>query len=139
MESQTVGRADVSAATAGWWLLALIGALSIVAGVLILLKPSDSLATLAVIAGIFLLVQGILELAASLMHRAQSRGMAALLGALTLIVGVLLIRHPIQGVTAVALLLAIWLMAVGLVRSVAAFEIDQHRAWNLGVGLVELI
>ena len=40
----------------------LVGLLSIVAGVIILFKPSDSLSTLAVIAGIFLLVDGILEL-----------------------------------------------------------------------------
>ena len=56
---------DVRAATGGWWLLALVGVLSIAAGIIILLKPSDSLATLAVIAGIFLLLDGIIELAAS--------------------------------------------------------------------------
>ena len=54
--------------------------LSIAAGIIILLKPGDSLATLAVIAGIFLLVDGILELAASLMRGTQSRGSLALLG-----------------------------------------------------------
>ncbi len=69
-----VTAADVRAATGGWWLLALTGVLSIAAGVTILVKPGDSLATLAVIAGIFLLVDGILELAASLMHGTQSRG-----------------------------------------------------------------
>lgn len=38
---------------------------SVVAGVIILFKPSDSLATLAVVAGIFVLVQAIMELMAS--------------------------------------------------------------------------
>ena len=51
-----------SSPTGGWWLLLLVGALSVVAGVILLFKPSDSLATLAVIAGIFLLLDGILEL-----------------------------------------------------------------------------
>ena len=31
----------------GWWLLLVVGVLSVVAGVIILLKPSDSLPTLA--------------------------------------------------------------------------------------------
>ena len=91
--------------------------LSIAAGIIILLKPSDSLATLAVIAGIFLLVDGIIELAASLMHGTRSRGSLALLGVLTAIVGVLLIRHPIGGVAAIALLIGLWLITVGVIRS----------------------
>jgi len=36
--------------TWGWWFLLLVGLLSVVAGVVILFKPGDSLATLAVIA-----------------------------------------------------------------------------------------
>jgi len=45
--------------TWGWWLFVLVGVLSIVAGVIILFKPSSSLATLAVIAGIFLSEAGV--------------------------------------------------------------------------------
>ena len=130
---------DVRAATGGWWLLVLVGVLSIAAGITILIKPGDSLATLAVIAGIFLLVDGILELAASLMHSTLNRGSLALLGVLTAIVGVLLIRHPIQGVAAVALLIGIWLIAVGVVRLIAAFDVDENRGWGIFAGAVELL
>ena len=130
---------DVRAATGGWWLLVLVGVLSIAAGITILIKPGDSLATLAVIAGIFLLLDGILELAASLMHGTLNRGSLALLGVLTAIVGVLLIRHPIQGVAAVALLIGIWLIAVGVVRLIAAFAVDENRGWGIFAGAVELL
>ena len=58
----------------------LVGVLSIAAGIIILIKPGDSLATLAVIAGIFLLLDGILELTASLMRGTQSRGIARAVG-----------------------------------------------------------
>ena len=44
------------------------------AGITILINPGDSLSTLAVIAGNFLLLDGILELGASLMGAAQNRG-----------------------------------------------------------------
>jgi hypothetical protein len=84
--------------TWGRWLLILVGVLSIAAGLAILFKPSDSLPTLAVIAGTFLLVDGILELASSRMRGTQNRGLAAVFGILTAIVGVLLIRHPVGGV-----------------------------------------
>jgi uncharacterized membrane protein HdeD (DUF308 family) len=134
-----VTRSDVRAATGGWWLLLLIGVLSIAAGVTILIKPGDSLATLAVIAGIFLLVDGILELAASLMGATPSRGSLALLGVLTAIVGVLLVRHPIAGIAAVALLIGIWLVAVGVIRIIAAFDLYENRGWNIFAGAVELL
>ena len=137
--TETIPEAEVREASSGWWLVVLVGLLSVVAGVIVLAKPGDSLATLAVIAGIFLLADGILELAVSLLHSTQSRGAIAVLGVITAIAGVLLIRHPIQGVTAIALLIAIWLIAVGVVRIVAAFEIEAHRGWNLIAGAVELI
>ncbi len=137
--TETVSEADVQEVTWGWWLLLLVGVLSIVAGVIILLKPSNSLATLAVIAGIFLLLDGILELVSSFMRSTQNRGLEALFGVISAIVGVLLIRHPIGGVTAVALLIGIWLVAAGVIRFATAFEEYAHRGWHAFVGIVELI
>ena len=122
-----------------WWLLAAAGVLSVVAGVIILFRPSESLPTLAVIAGIFLLLDGILELADSLLRRTRNRGLVALLGVLTAIVGVLLIRHPVESVTAVALLIGIWLIAAGVIRYVSAFEADTYDGWHALAGLIELI
>jgi uncharacterized membrane protein HdeD (DUF308 family) len=113
--------------------------LSVVAGVIILFRPSESLPTLAVIAGIFLLLDGILELADSLLHSARNRGLVALLGVLSAIVGVLLIRHPAESVTAVALLIGIWLIAAGVIRYVAAFEADTYDGWHALAGFIELI
>ena len=136
---QAEDRTALKDATVGWWLVALVGALSIVAGVIILFKPSDSLATLAVIAGIFLLLDGIMELVQSLMTSTRNRGMTALLGVLSAVVGVLLIRHPISGVAAVALLIGIWLIAVGVIRFATAFDELQHRGWHVLAGVFEMV
>ena len=123
----------------GWWLIVLVGLLSFVAGVIILVKPGDSLATLAVIAGIFLLIDGILELAESFMSSTRNRGMVALFGVITAIVGVLLIRHPVGGVTAVALLIGLWLIVIGVIRFATAFDEYEQRGWYALAGAVELI
>ena len=45
-----------------WWLLLLVGLMCGAAGVIVLAQPDISLATLAVIAGIFLLVDGIYDI-----------------------------------------------------------------------------
>jgi uncharacterized membrane protein HdeD (DUF308 family) len=73
------------------------------------------------------------------MRSTVSRGSLALLGALTAIVGVLLIRHPIQGVVAIALLIGIWLIAVGVIRIIAAFDFEENRGWGIFAGAVELL
>ena len=137
--NETSFQADVKALTSGWWLLLTVGVLSIAAGVIVLFKPSDSLATLAVIVGIFVLIDGILELADSLFRETRNRGMVALFGVLTAIVGVLLIRHPVGGVTFVALLIALWLIAIGVIRFATAFDEPEHRGWYALLGLVEMV
>lgn len=120
----------------GWWLALLIGVVSIIAGIIVIAKPSNSLATLAVIFGIFILVDGIVELVAAVSAQTQSRGLLAVIGVISVIAGVLLIRHPLGGVRAVALLIGIWLIAAGLVRFVVAFETPVNRLWRIGVSLV---
>jgi len=136
LSSASLKTSELRELTWGWWLALLIGAISIVAGIIVILKPSNSLSTLAVIFGIFILVDGIAELVAALSGDTQNRGLLAVLGALSVIAGVLLIRHPLGGVKAVALLLGIWLIAAGVVRFVAALAFPGNRLWRIVVALV---
>lgn len=137
MSGQSLSHDELEEATAAWWLLMLLGLVGVAAGVLVLAKPGGSLATLAVIAGIFVLVDGVFDLVVSMRRNTENHGLAAILGVLGVVVGVLLIRHPIRGVLAIALLLGIWLIAVGVVRLVGAFE-RHHRVWNILVALIEI-
>jgi uncharacterized membrane protein HdeD (DUF308 family) len=91
---------------------------------------------LAVIFGIFILVDGIIELVGSLSRHTQNRGLLAVLGVISVIAGVLLIRHPLGGVRAVALLIGIWLIAAGVVRFVAAFDTPENRLSRIVVALI---
>jgi uncharacterized membrane protein HdeD (DUF308 family) len=136
---ETLYEAEVRNATWGWWLLVLVGVLSVVAGIIVLFQPGDSLAALAVITGIFLLVDGIFEIAAAFYRGTRNRGLVALFGVITAVVGVLLIRHPVAGVAFVALLIGLWLIMIGVIRFVTAFEEYEHRTWHAIAGLVELV
>ena len=137
MNERDLTSEEVRAATSAWWLLIVIGLVGIAAGVVVLLKPEDSLSTLAVIAGIFILASGIFDIAISFSRRTPNRGMAAVMGVLSAVVGVLLIRHPVGGVLFVALLIGIWLIAVGVVRLVEAFDLER-RVWGIIVALLEI-
>jgi uncharacterized membrane protein HdeD (DUF308 family) len=136
MPDRPITRQEIRELTWAWWVLLLIGALSVVAGVIVLLKPSNSLATLAVIAGIFILLASLSELVMALF--AEHGAVAALFGVLGIVIGILLIRHPTHGVLAIALLIGIWLLAIGVIRLVSAFALE-HRLWNIAVGLVEIV
>ena len=73
------------------------------------------------------------------MHSTVNRGSLALLGVLTAIVGRPPHPPPDPGGRGVALLIGIWLIAVGVIRLVAAFDVDENRGWNIFAGAVELL
>lgn len=122
-----------------WWLAVGLGVLSIIVGAVVLAKPDGSLRAFAVIAGIFILLDGIVELAAAAGRGTANRGLVALLGLLNLIVGILLIRHPIGGVQAIALFLGIWLIAAGVVRFAITFEHPGKRLGRFVAAAIEAL
>lgn len=136
MSDEALTSGEVHELTWGWWLSLLLGGLSVVAGIIVLAKPSNSLATLAVIFGIFILIDGIVELVDALIGGSQNRGLIAVIGVLSVIGGTLLIRHPLGGVRAVALVLGLWLLAAGVVRFIAAFDGRGHVLWRMSVALI---
>ena len=121
-----------------WWLLLVLGVMCIAAGVIVLVQPDISLVTLAVIAGIFLLVDGIYDVVVAIAERVEGRGLLAVIGVLSAIAGIILIRHPIESVVAIALLVGIWLVCIGVVRLISAFELAVNRGWNVFVALIEI-
>src|SRR4051812_39594836 len=129
---------DSGPLAAASWLLMILGALCAIVGGVVLAKPDDSLTTLAVIVGIFLFLDGCIELAVALGRNTEGRGLVALLGVLNVIVGIALVRHPFEGVAAIALLIGIWLVARGVVRFVQAFGTGEFRMWNVIVAVIEV-
>ena len=122
-----------------WWLFALVGLASLVAGIIFVAKPSHSLNALAVVAGIFLLVDGIAELVASFGDDAGDRALAAIIGVIGIVIGVILIRHPSHAVTAIGLLIGIWLVAAGVIRLVRAIVIRDRILLRVAIALVEIV
>jgi uncharacterized membrane protein HdeD (DUF308 family) len=130
---------DVRRLTRLWWLVVALGLLSLVAGVIVIVKPSNSLKTLAVVVGIFVLLDGIAEFVLAFDRHTANRGLVALLALLDVVVGILLIRHPVGGVKAIALLLAIWLIAAGVVRLIIAFDTHGDRVGRFVVAAIEIV
>jgi uncharacterized membrane protein HdeD (DUF308 family) len=130
---------DVRAAARLWWVAVALGALSIVAGAIVLAKPSNSLRVLAVVAGILILLDGVVQLVAAFTGDRANRGLLGLIGTLNLLIGILLIRHPVSGVQVIALIIGLWLVAAGAIRLVIAFSNTGNRLGGIIVGLLEAI
>jgi uncharacterized membrane protein HdeD (DUF308 family) len=122
-----------------WWLLLVTGVLSIVVGIIVLVQPGISLATLAVITGIFFVADGIIEIASAAMGDTANRALPGILGVVSAIAGVILIRHPTSAVVAIALLLGLWLITVGIVRFMRALEDPERRTLTMVVAAIEVI
>jgi uncharacterized membrane protein HdeD (DUF308 family) len=104
-----------------WWLAVSLGVLSVAAGAVVLARPGHSVSVLALVIGIYILLDGVVELYVALSRQADDRGVAVLIGVLNVIIGIVLIRHPF-GVQAIDLSIGIWLIAVGAMRLVIAFD-----------------
>lgn len=89
MREDAVKPEQVRALARAWWLAVALGLLSLIAGGLVLAKPDHSLRAVAVIIGIFVLIDGAVELYLSLAGRVEDRATAALLAIVNVIVGVL--------------------------------------------------
>jgi uncharacterized membrane protein HdeD (DUF308 family) len=122
-----------------WWLLVLFGLVAIGVGVFFVASPHETLSTFTVIAGIFLLVDGVLAILASIFGRGEGRGLLALVGALSAIAGLVLIKKPFGALTVFILIFGIWLVVEGVVRFASAVGTPEGRAGNIVIALVDII
>jgi uncharacterized membrane protein HdeD (DUF308 family) len=120
-------------------LLAVLGLASIGVGVLMLVDSHLGLATFAVVTGILLIVDGVAELFTSIGGAEQTRTASMLVSIVSAVVGILLVRHPVHGVAAVAIPIGLWLIVAGMVHIVWWFGARRSRFWIGLVAFVELI
>ena len=110
-----------------WWLILLRGLFAILFGLLAFIWPGITLLTLALLYGIFALIEGALALAAAIMGGAPApRWWLAVSGLLGIAVGILTIIMP--GMTAFILVLfvAAWAIVSGIMQIVGAIRLRKE-------------
>jgi uncharacterized membrane protein HdeD (DUF308 family) len=122
-----------------WWLLMLFGFVVLAVGIFFVASPHETLETFTVIAGILLLIDGVLAIVASIFGRGEGRGLLAMVGVLSGIAGLVLIRKPFETLTVFVVIFGIWLVVAGVVRLVSAFGEREGRGANIAIGLVDAI
>ena len=97
--------------------LAVEGLLGVAAGVIAFVWPQPTLVVIALIAGAWALVTGVLEIVAAIRLRREMRGewLLALAGAASVVAGVVLIAFPTVGIVSLTLVLGAYAVAFGVV------------------------
>lgn len=109
------------------WSYVLAGVVGIVAGVLAALWPAVTALALVLLAGVWAIVTGVLEIVAAVWLRRELTGewVLALLGALSVVAGVLILVRPDVGALALATVLGVYALLAGVVLLVAAWRVRK--------------
>ena len=126
-------------AAQAWWLGLVVGLLSVAGGVVLIVWTKPTLTVVAVLVGIELLLGGIFLIIAAFGRPAGSRAGAVLAGAVAVIAGLIVVRHPSGSVLVVALAVGIYLILAGVLRLVGAVEASRGRGWLLLGALFDLV
>jgi uncharacterized membrane protein HdeD (DUF308 family) len=125
------------------WVLA-FGVITLLTGIAALAWPGRTLVVVAVLFGVQLIVMGIFRFAGALASddlTGGTRALLAVLGVLSLIIGLYAVRHVLITLLALALLLGIfWIVsgAVELFTALAHREM-RGRGWNAVMGIFSVL
>ncbi|HEU4676765.1 MAG TPA: HdeD family acid-resistance protein [Motilibacteraceae bacterium] len=128
------------------WLLG-YGIVSVVLGIMVLAWPEATLVVLAVLFAVELFVSGIFHLVGAFTDRGVAEGSGGhralwgVLGILSVLVGLMLLRHPLQSLAVVAFLIGIWWVVSGVTDLVTAIggSGQPGRGWRVFMGVVSTI
>ena len=105
-------------------LLALLGVLAFIVGIYALRHVNVTIAALALLLGIFWIVNGAIELFTAIGHREMpARGWTIILSLLSIVAGIVVLAYPDISLRALAIVLGIWLVALGVIETAIAFQL----------------
>jgi uncharacterized membrane protein HdeD (DUF308 family) len=130
---------DVTRVAREWWMVGVLGVVSLVAGILVIAYPGPTLLLLGLVFGIDLLLFGILELVEAVAGDPESRALSAIVGIVGILAGLVCIRRPGESLLALVVVVGIYLVASGCVRLMLAIGAPEHRGMALLAAFVDLV
>ncbi len=123
-----------------WRVPLVIGILNLIAAIVILVEPHGTLTAITVVAGIYLLLLGIVIAAGGFSLEPTNWGVVAL-GVLAILGGIFVIIHPGSTLHGVRIVLGIYLVIAGVWRLLVGFKErgDQGRDRDLINGAIDLV
>lgn len=135
-----LGAGGTPRAGAGWaWILA-YGVISAMLGLFAFFTPFSATFAAVLTVGVMLVLTGVLSLVAGVFTKGHHhRTYSIVLGALSLIAGLLTIFRPVSGAISLTLLIAAWLVVRGVMEIVWGVRHQRHRAAMILLGALNII
>ena len=124
------GRIDLAIA-ATWPIAMFMGVVTIVIALVVLAWPGETLTVLSVLFGIQLVLIGLFRLIAAFSDQSVAPVFIGLIGVLSMIVGVVVLRNPFETVAVLATLLGVVWIVGGSIDLVAAISDARQRQRGL--------
>ncbi len=124
----------------GWVLT--FGILSVLIGAALLAVPGKTLITIAIFFAAYLFVTGIFMLVRSFTHDGGSGGqriLSAIIGVLSIGIGLMLLRSPFQALEVMIFALGFWWVFSGILDVVRAFMLPRGKGWAIFMGIVTFV
>ena len=104
------------------WMMA-FGIISLLAGVAVLVWPGRTLIVVAVLFGIYWIVNGAVELFMALSARGvPGRGWTVVMGVISMLAGLLVLVYPAISLLTLVVVLSVWLLVLGLMEIILAIR-----------------
>ena len=123
----------------GWVLF--FGILTLALGVVVALRPEDTIYFFAFVIGIWLFVAGLFRIVVAIADDDDTTGtrwLIAILGVISVIIGILFLRHTDETLTSLAFLIGLFWVVGGLIEFFTAYSdrSGQARWFRVGMGVL---
>jgi uncharacterized membrane protein HdeD (DUF308 family) len=123
----------------GWVLF--FGIVTLILGVLVVVRPKDTIYAFAILLGIWLFVAGLFRMVTAIADHDDTSGtrwLMAILGLLSVIIGILFLRHTEETVTTLAFLIGLFWVVGGIIEFFTAYSDrgSQARGFRVGMGVL---
>jgi len=100
----------------GWWLLLLLGIVSVIVGGLLVFWPGSTIAVVTMIVGFFMIVTGVVRFFVAVFDsHSEDRWLMVFAGIAGIVLGVVVMKNPEGTIKVIALIVALFWLIAGLV------------------------
>ncbi len=123
-----------------WWLVLLLGLISVIVGGLVLWQPFDAVRVAAIFFGLWLLISGIFQLAQSFDKRLETtaRVLGAISGLLGIILGIICFDSVEDRISLLVLFIGLWWIVRGVLQLVIGAS-DTGNGFVIFLGLLGIM
>jgi uncharacterized membrane protein HdeD (DUF308 family) len=125
-----------------WWLLLLLGIISLGVGGLLIFWPSSTITVVTMIVGFFMIVTGVVRFFVAVFDsHSQDRWLMVFAGIVGIVLGVVVMKNPEGTIKVIALIVAIFWLVAGLVdffRGLTNSDLPDRSA-RIVFGLMSVI